>query len=258
MIPLSVIILTKNEARNIENCIRSAKLVSQDIIVVDCGSNDDTVVKAGNCGAKIIFSEWTGFGSGKNRGAASAGNDWIFCLDADEEISPALALAIRNIKFIQTDNVYCFRRENYFEYQKMRFGTPGFDTVARIYHRRTTRWDLSPVHEKLCGNFRKIRIDGTLVHSNKTFKDYKCQLAVYAGLCAKKYFEEKRPASFLKKYAAAFFNSFKSYFLQFGFLDGFIGFKLAVLLFFYTRLKYDHLSRMYSMQKQEFSLGEAD
>ena len=104
---ISVVIITRNEERNIADCIKSAKLVSNDIIVVDACSNDSTVTVANASGAKVFSTVWESYGASRNLGAAKAKNDWILALDADERISNDLAQAIHQLKFA---NPNCARR----------------------------------------------------------------------------------------------------------------------------------------------------
>ena len=161
MSPVSVVIIACNEENNIADCILSAKKISNDIIVVDCGSNDKTVARANQCGARSFVIEWNGYGHSRNFGAMRAANDWILALDADERVSEELAESINQIRFTDGDCIYKFKRENYLSKKKIRFGTLGFETVKRIYNRHCCKWDLTLVHEKLIGkNIIQKEIEG--------------------------------------------------------------------------------------------------
>ena len=142
MMSITTVIITKNEARNIEACIRSAQTLSDDVVVVDCGSNDGTTRLAEACGANVIVVEWQCYGHSRNTGA---NHDWILSLDADERVSPALAAALRRLE-VEEPCVYKIRRQNYFAHKHMRYGTPGFESVTRLYNRKFAAWDLFPVH----------------------------------------------------------------------------------------------------------------
>src|SRR5690606_5198039 len=89
-LPISLVIITKNEEANIAACIESAPFVSE-VIVLDSGSLDQTVEKAKNLGAKIFEEPWKGFGLQKQSATDKAQFDWVLNLDADERVSPALA-----------------------------------------------------------------------------------------------------------------------------------------------------------------------
>ena len=148
---LSVVIITRNEENNIVDCIRSARLVSDDIIIVDALSADDTVRYAGQEGARVFSVDWKGYGYARNYGAARAKNNWILALDADERITPVLASSIAKQALMEPTTIYCFKRVNYLGKKAIRFGTLGFETVKRIYHRKHCSWDHTLVHEKLTG-----------------------------------------------------------------------------------------------------------
>ena len=92
---LSIIVVAKNEAVNIAECVRSARFANE-VIVLDSGSTDGTPELARAEGAKVVATpDWPGYGPQINRGIDMATGDWIFSLDADERISPELAAEIR-------------------------------------------------------------------------------------------------------------------------------------------------------------------
>ena len=242
---ISVVIITKNEENNIIDCIASARLITNDIIVVDSESADQTVALAVQEGATVFAMDWNGYGTAKNSGANRAKHNWIFSLDADERITPQLACSIKKLKLNDADCVYQFTRTNYIGNKKIKFGTGGFDKVTRLYNKQNVNWDLTAVHEKLVGANTKEKIKGRLIHySAKSLQDYKEKIIFYAKLSAEKYFEQSLHAGFTKRFVAPLFNSFKSYFLQFGFLDGRTGFGLARLISYYTWLKYHQLHQL--------------
>ncbi len=94
---LSAIIITKNEAINIADCIATAKLVADDIIVIDSGSTDGTVEIARNERVTVIEIEWNGYGHARNSAIAFAKNSWIIAIDADERITNQLAQNIKKL-----------------------------------------------------------------------------------------------------------------------------------------------------------------
>lgn len=245
---LSVVIITLNEESNIVDCIRSAKMVANDIIVVDAGSDDRTVELAKKNGASVFSVDWKSYGASRNFGAKHAKHHWIFALDADERITPKLAAAIQQLHFGNAHTIYKFRRENYIGIQKISFGTMGFETVKRIYNRNTAEWDFSLIHEKLiCHNIRLQHIGGTLKHYGlKNLAAYKTKSVLYAKMSAEKYFAEGRKINFLKRIFSPVFNSFKTYFFQLGFLDGKPGFTIAKITAQYSWLKYFYLHQLYT------------
>lgn len=96
MIKISAFIITKNEAHRIAKSINSIKNIVDEIIVVDSGSTDATVVISQNLGAKVIFNEWPGYVKQKSFGESLCKHDWILNVDADEELTDKLQEEIQH------------------------------------------------------------------------------------------------------------------------------------------------------------------
>jgi glycosyltransferase involved in cell wall biosynthesis len=95
--PLSVIIITRNESANIVACIESVAFADE-VIVLDGQSTDDTVALARNIGAKVFLADsWQGFGPQKNKALSFASHNWVLSLDADERVSADLSLEIQRV-----------------------------------------------------------------------------------------------------------------------------------------------------------------
>ncbi len=237
---VSVVIITKNEAGNITDCITSARLVSNDIIVVDSGSTDATVMLARQAGAKVIVIEWTGFGAARNTGVANAANDWVLAIDADERVTAAMVTSIAVIDFHDDTVIYGFKRQNYFLGKKIRFGEWGRDKVYRLYNRNRVSWDLSPVHEMLSGvNTTKKVLNGAIDHYPVIREEQNREKTIrYATLNAEKYFKQGKRSTIEKRYFSPAFDFIRSYFLLLGFLDGMQGFVIARSTSRYVWLKY--------------------
>jgi glycosyltransferase involved in cell wall biosynthesis len=247
VLPVSVVIITKNEERNIIDCIHSARRVSDDIIVVDSGSIDNTVLLAEREGVRVVLCQWKGYGYSRNLGADQANNDWIFSLDADERITRELAETIDKADLSDAELCFRFKRKNYFLRHPLQFGTLAFDKPCRLYNRKNTSWDLSPVHEELVAvkKKRKTIHDGRIIHLAVSDLDsYAAKLDAYAYLCAMKYHGTGRKADLLRRIVNPVFAGVKSYIFQLGFLDGKYGYQLAKMAIRYTWLKYQHLHRM--------------
>src|SRR5262245_32242313 len=84
---LSAIIITKNEAENIGTCLDCLDFCDERI-VVDSGSDDETIEIARQRGARVVSREWSGFGPQKNFALSLASGDWVLSIDADERVSP--------------------------------------------------------------------------------------------------------------------------------------------------------------------------
>ncbi|MEY3745820.1 MAG: Lipopolysaccharide core biosynthesis glycosyltransferase WaaE, partial [Pseudomonadota bacterium] len=110
---LSVIIIAKNESLNITDCIKSANFANE-VIVLDSGSSDNTVSLAKKLGAKVFNKPWKGYGHHKNMAIQLAKHEWIFSLDADERITPALKQEILKVINRSDFNVYDVPRRSLF------------------------------------------------------------------------------------------------------------------------------------------------
>src|SRR3989337_4265073 len=97
MINLSVTIITLNEEKNLPKCFDSISDVADEVIVVDCGSIDDTVKIAKGFKAKVYYRKFDNYANQKNFAASKAKGDWILSVDADEEISPKLPSEILKV-----------------------------------------------------------------------------------------------------------------------------------------------------------------
>lgn len=166
--PLSVIILTKDEEEFIERCIRSVDFAAE-FVVVDCGSTDRTRDLAARLGATVIDQPWLGWSAQRNAGAAAAAHDWVFCLEADEVVSPQLARSFREVLSGPMDprDAYSLtRRDDHLgvllpneQRHAMR------RAFVRVYNRTESAWNTEHlVHEKVMFPGQAIPLEGTLVH----------------------------------------------------------------------------------------------
>jgi len=248
---ISVVIIAKNEAANIVDCIVSAKQVSGDIIVADSGSTDNTPGLVVATGARLLETDWKGYGQTRNEAATIAKNNWILSLDADERITPELAEAINSLSLTNEMLLYGFRRKSFLAEKKIRFGEWGRDRVYRLYHRLQAAWDLMPVHENITGNnISKTTVPGELLHyTMKDLNEYSQKTLLYAKLSANKYFEQGRKASLIRQFISPVFSFIQNYIFRLGFLDGKEGFIIAYTSSKYIYLKYKFLNSLLRANK---------
>jgi len=243
---ITVVIIAKNESKNIRDCVLSCKQVTDKIIVVDSGSTDDTIAVAERAGARVVIKEWQGYGRTRNAGADEALNDWILNLDADERITEMLASSIKKLAAPDGKTIYGFKRTVFYKGQRIRFGEWGRDKVYRIYNRKYAAWNDAAVHEDIEGEgCRRELLEGTALHftvANDVQDSEKVQK--YARLSAKKYYKEGKKATLTKRFLAPVFSFLKTYILYFGFLDGKAGLEIALSITKYVWLKYRILHEM--------------
>ncbi len=243
---ISVIIIAKNEAENIVSCIKSAMQISDDIIVADSGSDDNTVALVIDAGAKLVAVEWKGYGQTRNEAAEIAANDWILALDADERITPELSIVIKDLSFQNTKSLLGFKRVNFLASKKIRFGEWGRDKVYRLYNKQEARWNKLLVHETITGkDLSKKLIDGELLHyTMKDLSEYYSKTILYAQLSAEKYAAQGKKSSFIKRFISPIFSFVQNYIFRLGFLDGREGFLIAYTTSRYVFLKYQFLKQL--------------
>ncbi len=254
MPPVTVVIITKNEAHNIVDCILSAKKISNNIIVVDSGSTDATVLLAQREQVQVVSVPWKGYGYARNAGAGFASNDWIFSLDADERITDALARFILTMDRKDPTLVYGFRRLNHFRQKRFHYGEMAHDKVFRLYHKDHATWNAAPVHELLAGTrMKRQMISSTLLHFGiRTEQYYLQKKRRYAYLAALKYKNEQKRYSSILRFVSPVFHFIKSYIFQLGFLDRRMGFTIAKINARYTHDKYEQLYRMIKEEQRLF------
>ena len=113
-VPVSLVVIVKNSASSLRRCLDSASFVDE-ILVVDSGSTDETITIAQDCGARVLYQEWLGFGPQKKFAVNQAKNDGVLCLDADEYLSDKLQREIfRVFQGEPTHEAYRFARCNLF------------------------------------------------------------------------------------------------------------------------------------------------
>jgi glycosyltransferase involved in cell wall biosynthesis len=142
---ISAIIITKNEEKNIADCIASLSFCDE-IVVVDADSSDATAQIARSHGASIITRAWQGYGDQKNAGIDATTGDWLLFLDADERISPELQEDIKRHIANAQHPVYWITIEDIFLGKRLRH-LVGHN--PRLVRKEAARWNKNPVHEQL-------------------------------------------------------------------------------------------------------------
>lgn len=247
MVPVSVVIITKNEAKIIASSIRSAQLITDDVVVVDSGSTDETANIAEALGCRVYHRRWDGYGANKNKGIALAKYNWILSMDADEVADQDLVTSLHRIDFQKREVVYDIRFKTYFGQKLIRFGSWGRDHHLRLFNRSLVQWSACEVHETLVLPRPVIqkKLDGYLEHFSVTdFNECSNKAAYYGKLSAKKYFNSGKKAGAVKLYLSPVFNFVKNYVLRLGFLDGREGLCIAQMAFKHTWFKYHHIDEL--------------
>jgi glycosyltransferase involved in cell wall biosynthesis len=226
---LSAIIITKNEAGHIADCLDSLAFCDERI-VVDGGSDDDTVHLAEAKGARVVASPgWQGFGRQKNFALSLATGDWVLSLDADERVSAALALEIQRAIAAGSADGYKMPRLSRFCGRQMRHSGWYPDYVLRLFRRGKARFSDDIVHERVICDGPVERLTEPLLHSPMPrLEDALAKMDRYSTAGAEKLIASGRKVWFASGILHGLFAFLRSYVLRAGFLDGREGFLLAV------------------------------
>jgi len=252
MAPLSVVIITFNEEKNIARCIHSVKDVADEIIVLDSFSVDRTGEIVKELGAIFHQHTFEGYGDQKNTAVTYASHQHILYLDADEFLSDALRESILEEK--EKDfpyDGYTMNRLNNYCGKWIRHGSWYPDKKLRLATREKGSWNLDLVHEslELKEGASIFHLKGDLLHyTYSNFDEHVEKNIRYSWLSAQLLYSKGKRVRALKAFINPFWAFFTSYFLRAGFLDGFYGFVIAVNIAHLTFLKY---TKLYQLQQEK-------
>lgn len=234
-LPLSVFTITLNEEANLARLLRSVRALASEILVVDCGSTDDTLNIARSAGVRVIEHPWQGYARQKQFALEKCSNDWCLCLDADEALSDQLAAALPALLQAEDVAAYRFGRKDTFAGEIAPRGLhPQGGT--RLMRKSRCRFDTSrTVHEKIIVDGETRKVDLNFLHygyddlTTLTDKNNK-----YSGLkAAEKATGQPRP-SLLRLVFSGPVKFFQMYVVQRNFLWGWRGFVRAVATAYYS------------------------
>jgi len=251
---ISVVVITHNEERNIERCIRSVHNIADEIIIVDSFSTDNTVAIARELGAKVVEHAFEGYGAQKRFAAEQASNDWVMQLDADEAVSPELEQSIRSLDEKTAMSGYKINILTNYCGKWIKHGGWYPNPKIRLVDRRKGSMSMDKVHEKWELNepgdkFGQLK--GDLLHySYYTIADHIYKINNYSEISAKADAERGRTCSKLKVILAPKWFFIVQFIFRLGFLDGFAGYILCKNSAYYMFLRYSKLY-IYSRNKHK-------
>ena len=248
---ISVIIITHNEAHTLPACIRSVESWVDEIVVVDSGSTDGT---ADVCRAhpKIAFHEqaWLGFGPQKNAALDRAQGEWVLSLDADERVTPQLAVAIQGALAAKDcrEVGFALDRQMVFMGKRLRFGGCRHDWVLRLFRRAAGRFEDMALHERVVVQGPTARLaGGRLLHEPyRSIDGYFRKFSRYTALAAEQRWEAGvRPLSTPRMALRLWGEFMKRYILFGGVADGLPGLVYCSLSAMHHFVKFAKLAELY-------------
>ncbi|MFM2343722.1 MAG: hypothetical protein RLZZ210_330 [Pseudomonadota bacterium] len=266
---VSVILITKNEAKNIKLCLNSI-LWADEIIIVDSGSTDGTleIIQEISQDTNIIkvyqHTDWQGFGIQKNVALSYASNDYVLSIDADEVLSPELIKSIQNICLNSTNNnldiinnsMYKLLRLNYFCGKAVKYSGWQNDYVVRLFNKKYACFSNDKVHEKVILRSNNVKVndnklDGLLHHYSYTsYSQVLNKIEQYSSLGAEQLYAKNKKSSFFNAVTHGISAFIKSFIFKFGFLDASVGFNIAIMNALASYYKYIKLRQMHLNKSQ--------
>lgn len=242
MATLSIIIITKNEAINILDCIRSAYFADE-VIVLDSGSSDGTIDLVKGTKAKLLITDWPGYGAQKNRAIEASSGDWIFSLDADERISDELANEIQDAIIQNQYQVFEVPRRSLFVSKFMNHSGWRPDFTKRLFKKDVARFSDHNVHEHLETSHKHGRLKESLIHySYRDFETVIEKMNNYSTAGALDACNLGKKGSLKKAIGHGLWAFIRTYFIRAGFLDGREGLMLSIANAEVTYYRYIKLS----------------
>jgi glycosyltransferase involved in cell wall biosynthesis len=249
-LPFTLLVITRNEAGHIAQCLDSVPIAAEKV-VVDSGSTDGTQQIAAAHGARVVHQDWLGFGPQRNFATAQASHDWILSLDADETLTPELLdeLSQRLPALFASDAAGAvLRREAWYMGAPMRWYRPMMgERLGRLYRRQRARWTDARVHESLIFDGPTLTFERPFLHhQNPTLVHKQLKVLLYSELKARDWHDRKRPVRMWLSpfvFMAAFC---KDYFVRLAFLDGWRGYivsQIAASYAVYKRMRYYEMRR---------------
>jgi glycosyltransferase involved in cell wall biosynthesis len=244
-LPLTLVVITRNEAQKIARCLDSVPFAAEKL-VVDSGSTDDTAAIAKAHGARVVHQDWLGFGPQRNFAATQCSHPWILALDADEFLTDGLIHELqRRLPALMASDAAAaiLRRHLIYMGKPMRWYRPAVgEKMARFYHRDRARWSDVRVHESLQFQGSSVTFNAPFLHDNNpSLVEKQLKVLLYSELKCRDWLEKNKPARMWQTpfvFALAFV---KDYLLRLGFLDGWRGYAIsqtAASYAVYKRMRY--------------------
>ena len=239
-IPLSVMVMTKNEEKNIVDCLQSVSW-AKDIIVLDDCSTDRTCDIAKSHGARVVERKLDIEGRHRNYGYSLAKENWVLSLDADERVSPQLAEEIR--KTITENStphaVFTIPRKNYIGSYWIQHGGWYPSGQLKLFKKGKFRYQEDEVHPVALGEGSCGDLKGDIIHySYKSFEDFINKLNNQSTREAVKWIRTERQVTLGHALWRTIDRFFRTFLMKKGYKDGFIGFIVAIFASLYQILSY--------------------
>ncbi|MFT5337626.1 MAG: glycosyltransferase involved in cell wall biosynthesis [Sphingobacteriales bacterium] len=240
-LPISVVIITFNEEKNIRRCLESVQGWVDEIIVLDSFSSDQTEAICGEFGVQFFQHPFEGHIEQKNEAIKYANQPWVLSLDADEAVSPELKKSITSIHFQTENSAYNFNRLTNFCGSWIRHCGWYPDRKIRLLKKGDGHWGGQNPHDSLIINkgVELKHLKGDLLHySFYTVNEHFKQIHFFTDISSKAAFEEGTKSSITKLFGKPSIKFIRDYIFLGGFRDGYYGLIICLNSAFAKYLKY--------------------
>lgn len=237
---ISACVISFNEEKKIEDCLKSLQPVVDEIIVVDSLSTDKTVEIISKYTDKIFQQKFLGHIEQKNLAVSKASHDWILSLDCDERLSEELQKAILAIKDnLSSQDAYKMARKTFYVYRWLNHCWYP-DKKIRLFNKQKAKWGGTNPHDKVLVNTDSVReLNGDILHySFDSISAHIQTLDKFTEIGAQEIIKKGKKVNLLSPLLHAKWTFIRLYILRLGFLDGFAGFVVSVLSFMHVFVKY--------------------
>lgn len=237
---ISAVVISFNEEKNIERCLKSLRPVADEIVVVDSGSKDKTEAICRRYGVRFYKRAWKGYSSAKNYGNQKAVHDFIFSIDADEALSVDLQKSLREFKTSSPADAYRITIKTWYCGRWIEHSGWYPDTKVRFWNKKFGKW-AGAIHEKvkLREGSRISALKGDLLnYGYYTVEEHLTQINLFTTLMAKNIVSQGGKTSLWKIITRPVDLFFTMYVLRLGFLDGYQGFLIAAISSFGEMIKH--------------------
>lgn len=235
---ISAVILTKNEEKNIVDCLESLSWCDE-VIVIDDNSEDRTLEVSKKMGAKVFTRNLgSDFSAQRNFGLSKARGDWVLFIDADERVPEALASEITNLKLQISNkhNGFYIRRRDFMWGKELKHGETGNIELIRLAKKEIGRWD-GKVHEEWRIEERIGKLKNEIIHyPHQSISEFLKEINFYTDLRAKELFGRGVRSNFISILVYPTAKFLNNYFFKLGILDGMQGLIFAIMMSFHSFL----------------------
>lgn len=257
MAKISACIISFNEEKKIEDCIKSLLPVVDEIVIIDSLSTDRTIEIAEKYTNKITHQKFLGHIEQKNLAISKASNDWILSLDCDERLSTELQQSILKTKNnLGKADAYRMPRKTFYIYRWLNHCWYP-DLKVRLFNKNTSYWGGTNPHDHIVTKSSNldtpiIRLNGDIYHySFDSISDHLKTIDSFTEIGANELVKKNKKVTALSPLTHASWTFIKLYFIKRGFLDGFAGLVVSVLSYMHVFTKYSKAYIIYKQAKKQ-------